>query len=92
MIIAIKKIIFKIFKIQPVCLSLSIFYKRNNIYYPTLRKAVLNKKDEEFNKNIKKRIEVGESKWFAEVIGKSFVEGLERGLKGKDYANRKRFH
>ena len=79
----IKIFILKIFKIELIELSLEIIYKRNNVYYPTLSKAVFEIKDDKFNKNIKKRLELGESRWFTEVIGKSFVEGLRIGLEGK---------
>lgn len=79
----IKIFILKIFKIELIELSLEIVYKRNSVYYPTLSKAIFEIKDDKFNKNIKKRLELGESRWFAEVIGKSFVEGLRIGLEGK---------
>lgn len=79
----IKIFILKIFKIELIELSLEIVYKRNNVYYPKLSKAIFEIKDDKFNKNIKKRLELGESRWFAEVIGKSFVEGLRIGLEGK---------
>ena len=79
----IKIFILKIFKIELIELSLEIVYKRNNVYYQKLSKAIFEIKDDKFNRNIKKRLELGESRWFAEVIGKSFVEGLRIGLEGK---------
>lgn len=78
----IRTFILKIFKIELVGLSLEIVYKRNNVYYPTLSKAIFEIKDNKFNENIKKRLKLGESRWFAEVVGKSFVEGLRIGLEG----------
>ena len=79
----IKILILKIFKIEAIELSLETVYKRNDVYYPTLSKAIFKIKDDKFNKNIKKRLKLGESRWFAEVIGKSFVKGLRIGLEGK---------
>lgn len=79
----IRTFILKIFKIELVGLSLEIVYKRNNVYYPTLSKAIFEIKDNKFNENIKKRLKLGESRWFAEVVGKGFVEGLRIGLEGK---------
>lgn len=79
----IKILILKIFKIEAIELSLEIVYKRNDVYYSTLSKAIFKIKDDKFNKNIKKRLKLGESRWFAEVIGKSFIKGLRIGLEGK---------
>ena len=45
----IKIFILKIFKIELIELSLEIVYKRNNVYYPKLGKAIFEIKDGKFN-------------------------------------------
>ncbi len=78
-----KRLIIKIFHIEILWLSGCVVYKRKNVYYSSLKKSILKIKDDRFNKTIIKRLEMGESRWTAEVIGKSFIEGLKIGLEGK---------
>ncbi len=78
-----KKFIIKIFSIKILWLSSCVVYKRKNVYYSSLRKAILKIKDDRFNKTIMKRSKMGESRWTSEVIGKNFIEGLKIGLEGK---------
>lgn len=78
-----KRLVIKIFHIEILWLSGCVVYKRKNVYYSSLIKTVLKIKDDKFNKIIMKRLKMGENRWTAEVIGKSFMEGLKIGLEGK---------
>ena len=81
----IKIFILKIFKIELIELSLEIIYKRNNVYYPTLSKAIFEIKDDKFNKNIKKRLELGD--WSSDVCSSDLIRRKQMVRR----SNRKKF-